>query len=211
MRALLFYGVGLCLASPVYARAAGSFVVSDGLNRAPAMVLHCVQPNNSAGPCGTAAQPLIVSPSGPMANSTNQTTQIQAEQATAAALGTQQDISATSGTASIVALLKGANSTLAAGVGANPVGGTLLSRSLSIPAQTSVSLFPANPNRHYLAFQAPAGTSIWVNLVGGTASPNGADCAQFAAGAFYESGQFVNRGAITVFSPVAVSMSAWEG
>jgi hypothetical protein len=62
-----------------------------------------------------------------------------------------------------------------------------------------------------MAFQAPQTSFIWVNFIGGVAAPNAPDCAYFPAGAFYESGQFVTRGAITVYSPVVATISAWEG
>ena len=51
---------------------------------------------------------------------------------------------------------------------------------------------------------------MWVNVVGGPAVPNGPDCAYFAPGSFYESGQFINRGAITVYAASAAMFSAWE-
>jgi hypothetical protein len=97
-------------------------------------------------------------------------------------------------------------------VPALPTGALLTSRSIAtVQAQASTPLFPANPNRHYLAFQAPAGNPLWVNFMGGIAAPNAVDCAYFAAGAFYESSSFVNRGSITIWSPVAATVSAWEG
>jgi hypothetical protein len=91
-----------------------------------------------------------------------------------------------------------------------PVGGQPASRSASI-SQTSTTVFPANAARRYLAFQAPQASFIWVNFVGGAAAPNGRDCIYFAAGSFYESGQYVTQSAITIFSPVAATISAWEG
>jgi hypothetical protein len=91
-----------------------------------------------------------------------------------------------------------------------PVGGQPASRSTSI-SPTSATLFPANPSRRYLAFQAPQASFIWVNFLGGTAAPNAHDCIYFAAGSFYESGQYVDQGSITIFSPVSATISAWEG
>jgi len=92
-----------------------------------------------------------------------------------------------------------------------PIGGVLTSRSLALPAGQSVILFPANPSRRYLSFQVPTGTYLWVNLLGGVASPGGIDCAYFGSGMLYESGQFVNTGPVSVYSPVAITVSAWEG
>jgi hypothetical protein len=80
-----------------------------------------------------------------------------------------------------------------------------------LPAGQSVILFPANPSRRYLSFQVPTGTYLWVNLLGGVASPGGIDCAYFGSGMLYESGQFVNTGPVSVYSPVAITVSAWEG
>jgi len=91
-----------------------------------------------------------------------------------------------------------------------PVGGQPASRSASI-SPTSTAVFPANTSRRYLAFQAPQNSFIWVNFVGGTAAPNARDSIYFAAGSFYESGQYVTQGAITIYSPVATTISAWEG
>ena len=132
-----------------------SFVTSDGINRAPAAVLHCVGPSNFAIPCGTATQPLSVN--------------------------------------------------------AGPASGSLVSRSVSVPATQSTQLFPANASRHALTFQAPVGSAIWVNFLGGVAAPNGTDCVQLSAGTLYESGQFVTRSAVTVYTTVTVAISAWEG
>jgi hypothetical protein len=111
----------------------------------------------------------------------------------------------------MAALLKGLVGLLANGVVATPMGGQPVSRSITIVAQQNTILFAANPTRHYLAFQAPPGVAIWVNMLGGIAGPNFVDCAYFAAGTFYESGAFVNRGSITVYSPVATAIAAWEG
>lgn len=92
-----------------------------------------------------------------------------------------------------------------------PFAGPLVSRSISLAAGQSTQLFPPNGARHYFAFQAPQSTYVWVNTMGGTAAPNAADCAYFAAGTLYESGNFVNTNAITIYAPVAVTVSAWEG
>jgi hypothetical protein len=92
-----------------------------------------------------------------------------------------------------------------------PAGGALASRSLNVPAGASTTLFAANPNRHYFGFQAPQASAVWINFLGGAAGPNLPDCAYFPAESFYESGQFVNRGAITVYTSVSMTISAWEG
>ena len=125
--------------------------------------------------------------------------------------GTQQDSPYTGGSGTTIALLKGIVATLAGGIPAIPVGGSFISRSTSLSAAQNTALFPTNAARRYLAFQVPAGTSVWLNFLGGTASPNGVDCVQFGAGTFYESGGFVPRGLVNVYTPVAVNISAWEG
>jgi hypothetical protein len=107
--------------------------------------------------------------------------------------------------------MKGVYTWLSGGVTAVPAGGSLASRTLAVQAGASTTLFSSNLSRHYLGFQAPQGSPIWINFLGGAAGPNLPDCAYFPAGAFYESGQFVNRGAITVYSPVSMTISAWEG
>lgn len=148
------------LASPV-ARAGGTYVLPDGLNRSPAMTLHCVTSGNTVGPCGTSGNPLVTSVAG-------------------------------------------------AGVTALPVGGVLISRTTTLAAGVSTQVFASNPQRRYLAVQVPLSSGVWLNPLGGLAAPNGADCIWFAAGTFYESGGFVNRGAVSVYSPVPVTLSAWE-
>ncbi len=192
--------------------AGNSFVMPDGLNRAPAMVLHCTSDGANAAPCGTVSNPLIVGPIQNGATASNQTVEISAQQSLSQTVGTPVDgVYTGSGAGSVVSVLKALAQNLAAGVPSVPVGGQPVSRSISIGAQQSTALFATNSARHYLAFQAPSGTGIWVNLVGGLAAPNGIDCAYFSAGAFYESGNFVNRGSITVYAPVAITISAWEG
>jgi hypothetical protein len=192
------------------------YVLQNSLNRAPAVVLHCATGGNVVVPCGTAAMPLVVTGGTGGTNlgsatATNQQSQIAAEQSSATALGTPADLLYSGGSGSVTSLLKGVWSVLGGGVSAVPVGGVPVSRSLSLVAQQSTQVFPSNGARHYLAFQVPQGSYVWVNLLGGAAAPNGLDCAYFAAGTFYESGQYVNRGAITFYSPVAAVLSAWEG
>ena len=111
----------------------------------------------------------------------------------------------------MVALLKGVFAALTTGITASPASGNLLSRSAAVAASQSTQLFPPNAMRHSLAFQAPPGSALWVNFLGGVAAPNGTDCVQLTAGTLYESAQFVTRGAVTVYAPVAVSIAAWEG
>jgi hypothetical protein len=192
------------------------YVLQNSLNRAPAVVLHCSTGGNVVVPCGTAAMPLVVTGGTGGSNvgsatATNQQAQITAEQTSATALGTPGDSLYTGGSGSVTSVLKGVWSVLGGGVSAVPIGGVPVSRSLSLVAQQSMQVFPGNAGRHYLAFQVPQGSYVWVNLLGGVAAPNGLDCAYFAAGTFYESGQYVNRGAITFYSPVAAVLSAWEG
>jgi hypothetical protein len=193
------------------AQMGNSYVTADGINRAPAVALHCVGPGNVAAPCGTAGQPLIIAGPNPLATASNQSNQLQYEQAIAAAAGTQQDNPYSGGPGTTIALLKGLIATFGGGVTALPASGTFISRSTSLPAVQSVMIFPANLGRHYIAFQVPSGNSIWLNFLGGVASPNGIDCVQFSAGTFYESGGFVTRGAVSVYTPIAVAISAWEG
>jgi hypothetical protein len=153
-----------------------------------------------------------VAPSAAAATSANQATEISVQQVMSQALGSPADPIYTSGSGSMVSLLKGLSAALANGIQAMPIGGQPVSRTLSnLPAMTSTALFSANSARHYMAFQAPQGNSIWVNFLGGTAGPNLPDCVYFPAGSFYESGAYVNRGAIVVYSPILTTISAWEG
>lgn len=203
--------IGLALALAVTpALADGSYLLPDGTNRAPAVTLHCAGSTGVALPCGNAATPLVVTSPVGSATASNQTAQLAAEQASAQGIGTAADNAYGGGAGTLTSLLKGIWSVLNGGVAAVPVGGAPTSRSVALPAAQSATVFPANPLRRYIAFQAPQNTAIWVNFLGGPANPNGADCAYFAAGALYESGQWVNRGAITVYAPVAVAFSAWE-
>ena len=194
-------------ATPAAARS--PYILPDGVNRAPAVTLHCATATGTAIACGTAANPLVVStPAG--ASAANQSAQIGAEQATAQGVGTVNDAAFTGGSGSMVSLLKALWSVASAGIPALPTGGALTSRSLTLPAGVSTQVFAANGVRRYLSFQVPLSGGVWVNVMGGPAQPNGPDCAYFAAGSFYESGAFINRGAITVYSSASVMFSAWE-
>ena len=199
--------VGMC--GPAYA--GGSYVTPDGLNRAAAVTLHCAVTTGTAAPCGVAANPLVVSPSPGGSSSSNQLNQIAVEQSSAQGIGSPGDSAFNGGNGSLISLLKGLWFALSTGVPAVPSNGVLTSRTVTLTGQQSFLVFPANPSRRYLSFQVPQSTFVWVNLIGGSAVPNGPDCAYFAPGTFYESGQFVNRGAIAVYAPVAVTFSAWEG
>jgi hypothetical protein len=175
------------------------------------MTLHCVAPSGVAVACGIPSQPLSVAPIQGGSTSANQAAEIGVQQSLYQVLGTQGDAVYAGGPGSVVALLKGIFGEWATGQGATGIaGGALVSRSGTVAAAMSSTLFPANPARRYLAFQAPQGTSIWVNFAGGAAAPGAPDCAYFSAGSFYESGPFVNRGAITVYAPVSTAVSAWE-
>ncbi len=110
----------------------------------------------------------------------------------------------------MVSLLKALWSVASSGIPALPAGGALTSRTVTLPASVSTQVFAANGIRRYLSFQVPLAGGVWINVMGGPAIPNGPDCAYFAAGSFYESGAFINRGAITVFSSTSVTFSAWE-
>ena len=193
------------------AAAATPFVLSDGTSRVAPVILHCKSSGNITVPCGNAANPLVVSSGSGGATSANQQAQVTAEQSSAQALGAPADAAYAGGTGSVTSLLKSLWSIMGNGISAIPIGGVPTSRSISLSGMQSTVLFTANPARHYLSFQVPQGSYIWINLVGGTAAPNAIDCAYFAPGTFYESGQYVNRGSITIFSPVSVVVSAWEG
>lgn len=193
------------------AAGANSYVLGDGTSRAPAVTLHCATVGANATPCGTVANPLVVGlPSG-SATGANQQNQATLEQAIATAMGAPGDSGYAGGSGTTIALLKGVFGQIGTGINAVPVSAALVSRSVTLLAQTSTVLFPANGQRRYLSFQAPQGAGIWINLLGGVASPGGIDCAYFAPGTFYESGQFVNRGSITVYASVATIVPAWEG
>ncbi len=215
------------------AHAQSSTLTQNRVDRASAVTLDCVNVTTGlAIPCGTLLNPLVVTGgstvAGGSASATNQQTQITAEQAISSAAGTQADaLYGGSGNTTLVGVLKGVfsllNGTLAVKEtaalpsGSNvigqvaPVAAPLVSRTITVAAGTSTTLFAANAARHYLSFQAPQNTGIWINRVGGTAAVNGADCAYFAPGALFESGNYVNSGVITVYSPNAVTISAWEG
>ena len=227
--ALLFTAVALSSAA---AHAQSSTLTQNRIDRAPAVTLDCVNvATGLAVPCGTLLNPLVVtgaSVTGGSASATNQQTQISTEQAISSAAGTQADaLYGGSGNTTLVGALKGVfsllNGTLAVKQSAplpsgsnvigqvSPIAGPLVSRTITVVAGTSTTLFTANAARHYLSFQAPQSTGIWVNRVGGTAAANGADCAYFAPGALFESGNYVSSGPITVYSANAVTISAWEG
>ncbi len=211
MRLLLILAL-LCFTNAVAeAQTGSSFLTTDGVNRAPAAVLHCVTTGNVATPCGTPSQPVVVTGSSGLATATNQLSQIQSDQAIATAAGTPSDAVYSGGSGSLVAILKGLFGLLGSGITAEPVTGIPVSRSISLTASTSTTLFPPNSGRHYLALQAPLSSSVWVNFVGGQAGPNATDCVQLSAGTLYESGQFVTRGAVNVYAPVSVTIAAWEG
>ena len=191
------------------AMADGSYPLADGTNRASAVTIHCLNSSGIATPCGSAASPMVVNnPTG--ANLVNQSAQVVSEASMATAAGNTGDVPYSGGAGTIVSVMKGLWSIMNSGIPAVPVGGAPLSRSSTLVAQTSTAIFPANANRRYFAFQAPQSTGVWVNFLGGSAIPNGVDCAYFPAGAFYESGQWVNRGAITMYSSVGAAVSAWE-
>ncbi len=190
---------------------ASSYVVADGVNRAAAVALHCVNANSVAVPCGTALQPMVVAPVAGGATAVNQAAELSVQQGASQSLGSQGDQIYTSGNGSVISLLKGALAALSTGTPAMPYGGVPVSRTTSVPAGQSTQLFPVNAARHYLAFQVPASSAVWINFVGGTAGVSGVDCILLPAGTTYESGQYVVRGAISVYAPVALTISAWEG
>lgn len=195
--------------SPAFA--GNSYVLPDGKSRAAAVTVHCATGPGTAVACGTQAQPLVVTAPPGAATSANQGAEISTQQGISQALGTQNDPIYTNGPGSMVSLLKAVESALIGGVQSVPVGGQPISRSVTVGSASSAYLFQSNPTRHYLAFQAPQTSFIWVNFLGGTAAPNALNCVYFAAGSFYESGQYVTHGAVSIYSPVAANISAWEG
>ena len=211
MRRMAAAAAVFCCVSPCTGIAGSSYVLPDGISRAPAVTLHCAGSGSSAAPCGTSALPVVVAPSAGFATSANQGAELSVQQSLYQSLGTQSDPVYSSGPGSIVSLLKALAAALTSGTPALPVGGQPISRSTPIAAAQSVQVFPANAARHYLGFQAPQNTAIWVNFLGGVASANGTDCVLIPAGTIYESGQFVDRGAVTIYAPVAVTIAAWEG
>jgi len=193
------------------AQAGNSYVLPDGVNRAPAVTLHCASDSSHAAACGTAQAPLVVvSPTSPSVQA-NQVAALVAGQTTAQGIGATTDSPYVSGAGSVIALLKSISTAATSGIPSLPVSHAPVSRSSGLLAGQSSAIFPAVTGRHYIAFQAPNSTAIWVNFLGGPASPSGADCVYFAAGTFYESVGFVPSGAITIYSPISVSLSAWEG
>jgi hypothetical protein len=211
MRIAVIGVVLICSFQPASAQTGNSFVTSDRVNRAPAVTLHCVGPGNVAVPCGTATQPLYITNSVALATAGNQATEIQSQQAISTAAGTPGDPAYSGGAGSVIAVLKGLYSALAGGVTTIPDSGNFTSRSGTLAAAQSIVLFPANTGRHFLAFQVPTGSAIWVNFLGGAATPNGTDCVQLSAGTLYESGSLVTRGAVSVYTPVSAGIAAWEG
>jgi hypothetical protein len=153
----------------------------------------------------------VVTPSPGAATAANQNAEISAQQGISQAVGTPADPIYVNGPGSMVSLLKAVESLLTSGIQSMPIGGQPVSRSITINSASSNYLFLSNPSRHYLAFQAPQTSFVWVNFLGGTAAPNAQNCVYFAAGSFYESSQYVTQGAISIYSPVASTIAAWEG
>ena len=208
-RLLLTAAFFISLGGP--AMAGNSLLMQDGISRAQAFTLHCTSDNVTTTACGVPSQPLVVAPVSGGATAGNQAAEIAGQQVLLQSIGGQLDNPYPgSGAGSMVALLKSLFAILTNGVAAIPVGGQPVSRSKSLNAATSTVLFSPNSARRYLAFQAPPGTAVWVNFVGGIASPNCLDCAMLPAGTLFESGNTINQGAITVYSPVATPISAWE-
>ncbi len=211
MRKVILQVMVICLLSGA-AVAGNSQLLPDGVSRSASVTLHCSADGVHATPCGVVANPLVIMPVAGGATAGNQGTEITAQQSLVQSVGNGNDAAYSgSGAGTLVGILKGLLTVMNQGIPAIPVGGQPVSRSLSVPAQQSIVLFNANLARRYLAFQAPSGSGVWVNLVGGTAAPNGVDCAYFTAGSLYESGSFVNRGSITIYAPIAITISAWEG
>lgn len=72
----------------------------------------------------------------------------------------------------------------------------------------SQEIMPANQGRRWLLIQAPQTAALWVNLRGGVAAANGADCFHLPAGGTYEAQTFVTASAVTVFCATAALMIA---
>lgn len=199
----------ICSISPAFA--GNSYVLPDGISRAMAVTVHCATGPGTAVACGTQAQPLVVTPSPGAATSANQNAEISTQQGISQAVGTQADPIYMNGPGSMVSLLKAVESALTGGIQSVPVGGQPVSRSTTVNSLSSNFIFQSSPTRRYLAFQAPQTSFIWVNFLGGVAAPNALNCVYFAPGSFYESGQYVTHGAISIYSPVTATISAWEG
>ena len=92
--------------------------------------------------------------------------------------------------------------------------GALTSRSITTPSTpASTQLFPYNANRAYMMFQSPkAGSGIWVNFAGGTASVGGTDCIFMPAQQVYETGPRVTNSIVNVYDPTgSLVIPAFEG
>lgn len=90
--------------------------------------------------------------------------------------------------------------------------GVPTSRSTATVGAASTQLMAANAARQYILIQAPPADTLWLNLLGGTASAGGADCFALAPGQKYESGNYCDTAKITYFCATgAVQISALEG
>jgi hypothetical protein len=76
----------------------------------------------------------------------------------------------------------------------------------------STLLMPTATYRKYLLIKAPEAADLWVNIIGGTAAVNGADCIKIPAGSFYESFTVAWQGALTYYCASAgLALTAFEG
>lgn len=84
-------------------------------------------------------------------------------------------------------------------------GGTPTSRSLVTVATTSTQLMAANASRKYFKIAAPQTQGVWLNFIGGTAAPNGADSYFLGAAQIWETStpNYVTQAKISYYSTAA--------
>jgi hypothetical protein len=90
---------------------------------------------------------------------------------------------------------------------------SLTSRSQNSPnPAASFTIMGSNPLRRYFLVKAPETADLWINLVGGTASVDGADCIKLVAGSCYESPLPCVTTAIKGYTTATtVNVTAFEG
>ena len=172
-----------------------------------------------ADSAGEASLATIAANTAGLATATGQVSALTQQSATATASGTPADAAYSgSGSGSLIALLKGifaeeatGNTSLTA-IAANtaaPAPRVLVSRSVATTAAgTSSALVAANAARRLLRVQAPQGSGVWLNLLGGTAGANAPDCLYLAPGDVFE-GQDTNAATYWCATGGLV-LSAWE-
>ena len=172
-----------------------------------------------ADSAGEASLATIAANTAGLATATGQASALTQQSATATASGTPADAAYSgSGSGSLIALLKGifaeeatgntSLTTIATNTAA-PAPRVLVSRSVATTAAgTSSALVAANAARRLLRVQAPQGSGVWLNLLGGTAGANAPDCLYLAPGDVFE-GQDTNAATYWCATGGLV-LSAWE-